>query len=201
MSSTERRPTELRTPKFRVSYPHLFKPKLNELSNKYEFTVHALFPKNTNMKPFEKAIDAAVKDMWNGKKPAKFRHPIKDGDEMDNPQYEDHWVISFKSSEDYPPRVVTRRKNSDGKFIDATPKEFYGGCYAHAVVNAFAYDTKVNKGVSFGLINIQKLEDGEKFGGAGGSIAEKDFADFEDDSEGIETDEAEENSDEDFDFG
>ena len=44
-------------------------------------------------------------------------------------------------------------------------KDFYPGCYARATVRAFAYDQAGNRGVAFGLQNIQKLADGEPLGG------------------------------------
>lgn len=177
----ERRPTELKTPEFRVSYPHVFKAKYNELGEKYEFTITALFPKDTtDLKPFKKAIAAAVEAQWGAasKAPKSMRYPIKDGDEMDDPNTEGHWVMEFKSSEQFQPVVVGTVKGKDGKFIAITsPKEFYGGCFARAVVNAYAYDMKVNKGVNFGLGNLQKLRDGDRFGGGGSAAAEDDFAD------------------------
>lgn len=187
--SKERRPTELRTPEFRVSYPSVFKPKLNTLADtpKYEYIVDALFPKSTDMSPFENAIQAAIKDKWGTKAPKKMRLPIKDGDEMENPGYADHYVITFKSNENYKPNVVGTKKDMSGKFIALTSeKEFYGGCFARAIVNAFAYDNPANKGVSFGLGNIQKTKDGERFGG-GYSEAEQDF---DDTVESEETDDA-----------
>ena len=44
------------------------------------------------------------------------------------------------------------------------PEGFYAGCYARAAITAFGYDRKGNKGVSFSLMHIQKVKDGEPFG-------------------------------------
>ncbi len=57
------------------------------------------------------------------------------------------------------------------------PSEFYAGCYARATINAYAYDRNGNRGVAFGLRNIQKIKDGDSFGG--GSKAENDFDSIE----------------------
>jgi hypothetical protein len=51
--------------------------------------------------------------------------------------------------------------------------DFYPGCYARATVRPFWYDTAGNKGVAFGLQNIQKLADGEPLGGR--VVASKEF--------------------------
>ncbi len=53
--------------------------------------------------------------------------------------------------------------------------EFYSGCFARATVSAYAYDYMGNKGVSFNLLNVQKLDDGEPFSAR--SRPEDDFAD------------------------
>lgn len=189
----DKRPTEVRTPEFRVSYPSVFKPKYNELGKKYEYIVQARFPKDTtDLKPFKEAIKAAAIDRWGSleKVPKKAKMPIKDGDEMDDPQCEGHWVMDFKASENYQPAVVSTKKDQSGKFTPITSeKEFYGGCYARAVVNAYAYDVEVNKGVNFGLGNIQKLRDGDRFGG-GSAVAEEDFSDTPDTPEETGTEDA-----------
>jgi hypothetical protein len=166
------------TPEFRVSYPSVFKPKFNDLSEKNEYVVDALFEKKkTDIKAFQKIINAAIELQWNGKPPKKLRTPIKDGDEMENPEYAGHWVMTFKANENYPPTVIGTKRGPDGVFVRLTEKEFYGGCYARATINAYAYDMTANKGVSFGLGNIQKLRDGERFGGGGGN-ADDEFADI-----------------------
>lgn len=192
----EKRATEVKTPKFRVSYPSVFRTKHNSLSGKDEYVVEALFPKDeTDLAPFKAAIKAAIIEKWDSieKSPMKkksFKMPIKDGDEMDNPEYAGHWVMSFKSNGKYKPNVVGTKKGPDGKFLPITEKEFYGGCYARAVVNAYGYDVEVNKGVNFGLGNIQKLEDGERFGGSF-AAAEDDFGDISEEAD----------EDDGFDFG
>jgi hypothetical protein len=51
--------------------------------------------------------------------------------------------------------------------------DFYSGCYARATITAYGYDKAGNKGVAFGLQNVQKLADGERFSGR--TAAEDDF--------------------------
>jgi hypothetical protein len=45
---------------------------------------------------------------------------------------------------------------------DKIAAELYPGAIVRASVNAFAYDRKGNKGVSFGLNNVQKIRDGAR---------------------------------------
>ncbi len=57
------------------------------------------------------------------------------------------------------------------------PTDYYAGCWSIASVNAYAYDTKGNRGVSFGLVNLQKVGDGDPLGNR--AKAEHDFSPIE----------------------
>lgn len=58
----------LLTPKFRCSYPNLFKPRLNKLNGKLEYSVEALFAPGDEKHPaFQKiiaAVEAAKEKKW-----------------------------------------------------------------------------------------------------------------------------------------
>lgn len=195
---TEKLTTKLTTCEFRSSFPNVFVPKENDLSGKKEFIIDALIAKTSGcdepdqdpkLKPFMKIIQNAMKNAGLSAKPKKWRSPIKDGDDPEKNypnDYADHWLMTFKCGEDYPPTVITTRKGADGKFQSITnKKDFYGGCYARASINAYWYEIKhpktgaiINCGVSFGLMNLQKTKEGERFGGQAES-AEDSFADTE----------------------
>ena len=51
-------------------------------------------------------------------------------------------------------------------------------------MSAYCYNTNGNRGVTFGLENVQKVRDGEMLGG-GASRAEDDFDVLEDDEDDI----------------
>lgn len=57
----------------------------------------------------------------------------------------------------------------------------YSGCYARVSLNFYAFNSNGNKGVAYGLGNIQKIRDGESFGGRSsatddfGTVADDDF--------------------------
>ena len=68
-------------------------------------------------------------------------------------------------------KFINATSNTKPGLVDAqnndiiNEADFYPGCYARATVRPFWYDTAGNKGVAFGLQNIQKLADGEPLGG------------------------------------
>jgi hypothetical protein len=55
------------------------------------------------------------------------------------------------------------------------PTEVYSGCYGRAAINFYGYNQAGKKGISAGLLSIQKLSDGEPFGTVGSAD------DFDDD--------------------
>ena len=165
--------TQCITPEFRASYPSVFRASKNELNGKDEFGVQALFPKGADLSRLKAAAKAAAEKKWGTdqkKWPKNMRMPFRDQaekvktDDDDNEYLPDGCeagaiFMNLKSTKK--PGLVNAH-NED--VIDET--EFYAGCYARAQVNAFAYDTKGNAGISFGLNHIQKLRDGESFGSA-----------------------------------
>ena len=181
------------TPKFRVSYPNVFKPKKNELSGKDEFNVVALFPKGADLSGLKAAAQKAIVEKWGPDKakwPANLRTPFRDqaekakdvdGKRVLPPGHEEGAIfLNLKSTQK--PGVVDQ---SVQDIIDES--QFYAGCWARASVNAYAYDQKGNRGVSFGLGNIQKIAEGEPLGNRARPEAE--FAPVENlDSESSSTD-------------
>ena len=167
----------------RLSYVHLFEPwALNEDDDK-KFSAVLLIPK-TDKATIRKIKAAQVEALTlgaskfkGGKPPKNWKDTLRDGDaEKDTeeyPEYEGHYFMNVSSNRR--PGVVDINRDP------VEPEEIYSGCYVRASINAYAFNTQGNSGVSFGLNNIQKIRDGEPLGG-GGSKAEDDFDDdFEDD--------------------
>jgi len=151
------------TPAFRVSYPNVFRPKKNDLSGKEEYSLVALFKKGEDLDELKKAAQAAMEDKWGSDKskwPKNIRSPFRDQGEREAAGYEEGAVfINLKSNQK--PGLV------DAKLVDIIDDaEFYAGCWARATVRAYAYDQKGNKGLAFGLQNIQKLRDDAPLGGS-----------------------------------
>lgn len=158
------------TPKFRVSFPHVFEPKKNELSGQDEYSLVAVFPKGTDITELKKAVEEAIVSKWGmdkAKRPNGLRSPFRDnkekakeiGGKMVYPEgYEEGgFFMNLKSKN--PPGVVNQNVQD---ILDKN--EFYAGCWARASVSAYAYDNKGNRGVSFGLGHVQKLKDDKPLG-------------------------------------
>lgn len=173
--------TRVVTGKVRLSYVHLFEPYTSDPEQEAKYSVTILIPKKdkTTIGRITAAIEAAKEDgkssRWDGKIPAGLKTTLHDGDEeadLDkNPEYAGHMYMAMSSKQR--PGVVDEDLNP---VLDST--QVYSGCFARVSINAFPYSAKGNKGVSFGLNNVQFLEDGEPLGGR--TRAEDDFADDSD---------------------
>lgn len=155
------------TPEFRASYPQVFRAKRNDLNGKDEFSVMALFDAKADLSKLKAAAEAAIVEKWGADKekwPQNLRSPFrKQAEKEKNGKLPEGYsadgiFITLRSTQK--PGLINQ-KNDD--IIDET--EFYGGCYARASVRAYAYDQRGNRGVAFGLQNIQKLRDGEPLAG------------------------------------
>lgn len=170
------------TPKFRVSYPSVFKPKKNDLNGQDEFSLVALFEKGADLSQLQKACDAAAEEKWGKDKkkwPANMRKPFRNQGEkkkvdeatgkeyLPEPLVDGAVYMNLKSRQR--PQIVDQQVQP---IIDET--EFYPGCWARATINFYPYDQKGNKGVGVGLLNLQKVADGESLSSR--SKAEDDFA-------------------------
>ena len=170
--------TRVVTGKVRLSYVHLFEPYTNDPDKEARYSVTILIPKSDNVTIGKiTAAEGAAKEEGKSKKfggsiPKNLSSIIHDGDEEAdlerNPEYAGHLYMAMSSKTR--PGVVDQDLNA---VLDTT--QVYSGCYARVSINAFAYYTAGKKGVSFGLNNVQFLEDGEPLGGR--TRAEDDFAD------------------------
>jgi ssDNA-binding protein len=173
------------TPEFRVSYPKVFKPELNKLSGKTEYSLQALFKLGADLTPLKKAALEAINAKWTPEKvkqlqaASRLRSPFRDqGDreKLDEATGKSVMPIGYEKGAIYITLKNAQRPGVvDGNvqpIIDETL--FYAGCYARATVRAFAYEQKGNCGVSFSLSNVQKVRDGDPFGSR--TKPEDDFA-------------------------
>lgn len=174
----EKSPTRVVTGKVRLSYVHLFEPYTNDPEKEARYSVTILIPKSdkTTLAKIKEAQRVAIEEgkakTFGGKIPANLKNTLHDGDEEAdlerNPEYAGHYYMAMSSKTR--PGVVDQDLNA---ILDST--QVYSGCYARVSINAFPYSNSGNKGVSFGLNNVQFLDDGEPLGGR--TRAEDDFAD------------------------
>jgi len=164
--------TKFVTGKVRFSFVHVFEPA-ETLNGSLKYSVSILIPKSDKdtVARFNKAFEEtkqANAAYFGGSIPKLLKGGLRDGDaEKDDPVYAGHYFINANSNEK--PGIVDADLNP---IMDKD--EFYSGCYGRASITLYPYDASGSKGIAAGLNNVQKLEDGEKFGGATSAAA--DFA-------------------------
>ena len=178
--------TKVVTGKVRFSFCNIWEPRAqNGGDPKYSVTL--LIPKSD--KATLAKIEAAMKEaadifrQKNGSSslPAKPNHTLHDGDGVRDsgdpfgPECKGCMVITVSSKQK--PVIVDRDRN---EVLDAS--EVYSGCYGRAAINFYGYSSNGKKGISAGLLSVQKLADGQPFGTVGSA---DDFADdYEDEDDG-----------------
>lgn len=155
---------DVKTPEFRVSFPHLFEPSKFEGEEQGSYSLVMAFDNAADLKPLREACRKAIADVWPKGAPTNLRSPLCDGNEK-----AESWGENFRNtiyarakSKRRPPVVDAR-----GLPVD-DPEAVYPGCYARAVVTPFVYDRAGNRGVGLQLAALQILRDGERLGGDGG---------------------------------
>ena len=173
--------TKVITNPVRLSYVHLLEPSSAFEGNDPKYSAVILIPKEDKetLEKIRAAQKQALEDgkstKFNGKIPPNWKSTLRDGDtDADlerNPEYAGHYFMSVSSSATRKPGIV------DASLQQViSPDQVYSGVYARVSINAFAFNVSGNKGVSFGLNNVQVLGYGDSL--TGGATAEQDFADF-----------------------
>lgn len=172
------------SPVGRLSFPFIFKPRPAEKpGDKEKFSLSLIFDEEAQKTPEWKAITDEVKAVALAKfgvdhkqpdgsvkrvVPKGVRNPIRNGEDKELDGYGPGKVFVSATSERKPGVI-------GGDMLPITDeKGCYAGCYVRASLTVFSYERKDGKGVSLGLRNIQKVRDGEPFGGGGDPT--KDFA-------------------------
>jgi hypothetical protein len=163
------------TPVGRCAFANVWKPKAIQEGQEAKYSLILLFDKkaqeSTEYKTMKELVMQCIVKKWGADKtkwPANLRNPFRKAEEKPGYQGFEAGMVFISASSKDRPGVVD---------LNATAilnqEDFYSGCYARATINVFAYDKLGNRGVSFGLNNIQKYKDGEKFSGK--TRAEDDF--------------------------
>jgi len=155
----------------KMSYPTLFEPRGFQGSEpKYSCSI--LLDKSDPgitecLESLESMQEEAIQATFEGgKTPRNFeRWGITDGDELDDPTAQGHWVV--KASNKSKPACVGPDKE---EILQAS--EIYGGAMGRLNIVAKAYGTKTKGGVTYELLAVQKTGDGTPFGGAAKAVAD-----------------------------
>lgn len=145
------------TPEFRVAFPAIFVPEAQE-GKRPKYSLTMLYPKATDLTPLRDLVKAAILSRWPDKasRPSGLKSPFNDGDAKDWAGFHGHTFIRASSYQQ--PGLVDRQRQ---KVID--PERVYPGIWARAQLGAYTYDESGNRGVAFGLFNVQLLRDDEPF--------------------------------------
>jgi hypothetical protein len=167
-------PTErIITPEFRSCFVSLFRAtgfkNADGTTGKLTYSIKAAFPPTADMAKLKEQAKQAAADKWGNNIPKTLRSPFRRNDETDNPVpgIGDDWIImTFSANEDkFSPKHNLVDSHNNG-IMDET--EVYSGAWFKAQVQSYAYDTAGNKGVSFGLRNVQMTRDDDPIGGGNG---------------------------------
>lgn len=172
--------TKVVTGKVRFSFCHLFEAQEPQGGGDPKYSVTLLIPKSDTV-TLGKIKDAMAEARDNFCKrngasalPVKPNHTLHDGDGVRDsgdpygPECKGCYVITVSSKQK--PVIVDNFRN---EITD--PGEVYSGCFGRAAINFYGYNSNGKKGISAGLLSIQKLSDGEPFGTVGSAN------DFDDD--------------------
>ena len=163
------------TPKFRVSFPQVFQPKAAPGSDKEKYGLVMLFDKDQDISDLKDLLKRTVAAKYpDGNIPkcsdgSDFVTPIKVGDTQTYEGYAGTMYCTANSMQ--APGILDETKTPI-----INPKDFYAGCYAIATVNAYCWSYMGKHGVSVGLQNLMKVNDGEPL--TGGASAEADFSEI-----------------------
>ena len=155
----------------RFSYANVFTPRKNKQSDKLKYDCCILIDKDDEqaVQLINEAVEAA-KALYAekyGKPKGRLKTTVHDGDEdkPDDASFANKLYINASSE-----RKPGVKMLDAGLLVDALDEEdFYSGCYGAADINFFPYNNKDAGafGISCGLNNVVKLEDGEKLAGTG----------------------------------
>lgn len=157
------------TPKAILSYPHLFVPQVFQEGQKPKYSCALVFEAGTDINELKRLALEAAKAKWGDKAEGMIRDgtcnlPFHNDGHEKKGYPEGSVYMNVRTTRK--PGIVSVFPGPDGKPLPLnSEEEIYPGCIVKASVGAFAYDRQGNKGVSFGLNNLQKLADGERLDG------------------------------------
>ena len=182
MATAAKQVRKVTTPKFRGSFVWIFKPQPpmeGSANNEPKYGITMLFDKaaqaSAEYKALRQLAHTALKEKFGDKLIPDgngwfkgMKNPLRDGAEKAELEGYGEGIMFASATSKMQPGLVDQ---SLQRII--SEQDFFSGCYARATVTAYGYDKAGNRGVAFGLQNVQKLADGEAFSGR--TAAESDF--------------------------
>ena len=157
----------IRSPKGRLSYTFLLEtnPKAKTKDGKLKYTTSLLLPPDCDLTLLKNAAIECAKEEFGEKLidkktglPLALKTPFLKGEEKVGPDFKG-WTLLRLSA-------MTRPGIVDARGVSVTePQDVYSGRWAFISMNPFAYDVDGNKGVSFGMANVQVLDHDDPLAG------------------------------------
>lgn len=199
--ATQTKKVDLTTGIGTLSFPHVFKETaVKNDKGEVVYDIQIIIPKSQreDAREIVKAIKEVGEAKW-GANWKKVRTPLRDGDgEKDDitedgstkgekyPERLGCWFLNARSTK--PVGVYDRQRNPI-----VNSDDLYGGCKGKIAVTFYPYSTSGNNGIGVGLNGVQKIADGESFGGGRKPVESMfDLMDDEDDLGLDDVDEMEE---------
>ena len=141
-----------------LSFPHLFVPRAPMNGGEERFSTILIFNENAQNTPEYKAMKKAAFDCavaeWGDKAKdmiakGQIRMPFRDATEKSDYAGFDDGKMFISAWSKNKPDVV------DGRLNPVVPSDVFPGCMGRITYTVWAYDVSGNKGVSFGLNNVQ----------------------------------------------
>lgn len=155
------------TPVFRASFPALAEPESFD-NGPLKYSITALWTPAIFTAKDKERYKAIVTEMnaqckakfGKGLKelPSSFKLGIRNGEDKDLEGYGEGVKFANITTKRVPGVVDAKRAPLVGAEL---AREIYPGCYCRATVTVYTFDNK-GKGVALGLLNVQKIADGER---------------------------------------
>lgn len=155
------------TPKARMSFPELFEPSydMGKTEGKKKYRLTLIIPADADITLLKTAAAEVVKAKYGEKIPANLRSPFLKGGEIDSAGCEEGMTVIRSSTTSKPNVINAKAENVSDE------SEVYGGRWCVASLSPYVYEIRdpksnavINRGVSFGLQNVQLLDHDEPLG-------------------------------------
>lgn len=164
--------TKVVTNMVRLSYAYVWEPKSINGVEKYSVSIIIDEDDKDTLEKINRGVDAAIEEgvkkfpNYVAEK-SLLKLPLRKGDEMEEDAYKSKFFINASSV--IQPQIVDRNL----KFI-LNHDEVYSGVFARVSLRFYPFNKGGNVGVGCGLLNIQKVADGDRLVGSRSS-AKEDF--------------------------
>lgn len=162
----------IRLEECRLSYPFVGTPSSDEDDNgntQKKWRCVFMLPKKTHVELKDLIVEVINKLVKANVNVPKDRWFIKNGDEMEDENMHDHWLVSASDGK-YRPKV----RDEDNQVMDDVSEiddKFYGGCWGHGLIRPWFFDGKARnakkplpKRVVAGLSSVVFFDDDKPFG-------------------------------------